>query len=162
MARKKFNTNRKANSFLNSIPQVDIENSNIEHKMKFNFSYFCHDQTVAQNFPDWTEGQLHKLLDKLVQYSKEKLDYWEHEQIGRGNSKGRRQTVLEVYGDFPSHSEFIHPRHVPIDACWARFRLENSVRLIGFVIPEIGSNDIYDKNTFYVVFLDKDHKFYPI
>lgn len=59
---------------------------------------------------------------------------------------------------------------VPIEAWWGRFRLENKVRLIGFVLPDehdgkeqkTGSNIRFDKNTFYIVFLDKNHQFYEV
>lgn len=75
--------------------------------------------------------------------------------------------VLEYYGDFPDNSDFKHPKHVPADAHWARFRLGNKVRLVGFVISKDALKNMPEEeqekfchNTFYVVFLDKDHKFY--
>lgn len=91
--------------------------------------------------------------------------YWNNERVGKGNLK-----VLEYYQTFPKNSDFKHPPYIPHDACWARFRLGSRVRLIGFVIPETVSGQIYldekkreykfDGNTFYVVFLDKNHVFY--
>jgi len=75
-------------------------------------------------------------------------------KIGKG-----KQHVLEKYGAFSRISAFSHPKHVPHQASWARFRLESSVRLIGFMIPEDYSSK-FDRNTFYIVFLDKNHTFY--
>jgi hypothetical protein len=88
------------------------------------------------------------------------------QRVGRGGL-----TVLAYYDNFPSRSDFKHPPHVPHDVTWARFRLGSKVRLIGFVLSEDvcrakskvateGHVYPYDPNTFYVVFLDKDHKFY--
>jgi len=75
---------------------------------------------------------------------------------------------LEVYNQFPSKSDFSHPQFVPHEAMWARFRLEGSTRLIGFMIPaeydgtaHQKTKMLFDSNVFYVVFLDKDHRFYP-
>ncbi len=60
-------------------------------------------------------------------------------------------------------------KSIPIEAKWGRFRLKSKVRLVGFVIPEEFHDKIhektglrFDKNTFYVVFLDKEHKFYKV
>lgn len=56
------------------------------------------------------------------------------------------------------------PKIVPIDAKWGRFRFNSKKRLVGFIVPkdEIHpqTNYRFDKNTFYVVFLDKNHEFY--
>lgn len=120
-------------------------------------------QTAGQNFQDW-EGanQLAKLLDKLKNYCGNSLKYWQHQRIGKQNN-----TVLEIYGSFPPKSDFVCPKHVPHDVLWARFRLEWDARLIGFVIPSEhhgkihkGTSEGFDCNTFYVVFLDKNHKFW--
>ena len=102
------------------------------------------------------------VLGKIKSYTTEPLDYWRSQRVGNGGLK-----VLATYGSFPSKSEFVHPKHVPHQAQWARFRLESKLRLIGFTIPtELHKNthnktgEFYDKNTFYVVFLDRDHKFF--
>ncbi len=103
-----------------------------------------------------------KLLNKLKDYTRESLDYWTHQRVGGGGLK-----VLEEYKDFPRNSDFIHPKHIPHQASWARFRLEQRVRLVGFMIPnEYEGKEVvkygmkYSRNIFYVVFLDKDHRFY--
>jgi hypothetical protein len=71
--------------------------------------------------------------------------------------------------DLPSKSAFKFPKNVPHQAQWARFRLENKVRLIGFVVPgkykdkrHAKTKKRFDGNTFYVVFPDKNHLFYKM
>jgi len=156
--------NNKKDQFLRSFPDASLEldSDRLTERCKFNFSYMDFSQNAGQKFEDWTKDQLTKLLNKLFEYSKEKLGYWQAKPIGKGSNK-----VLEVYGKFPLNSDFIHPKHVPHQALWARFRLESSVRLIGFIVPQEYENkkhqmtkQYYDCNTFYVVFLDENHRFY--
>ena len=158
-----FNNSRK-DAFLTRFPtaSIDSKTDKLASKCKFNFGYFTNSQRAGQDFKDWSNEQLLKLLDKLVSYSKESLSHWENQPIGKGSGH-----VLEVYGKFPTNSDFEHPKHVPHQACWGRFRLESSVRLAGFIIPkdydnkqQNSSSFKFCSNTFYVVFLDKDHKFY--
>lgn len=143
-------------SFLNSIPQasIDSEKDTLAGKCKFNFSYYDV-QPAGQSFEDWTKEQLSDLLHKLKDYSRESLSYWV------------TQRVFVIYGAFPRNSKFTHPRHIPHQAQWARFRLESAVRLVGFILPEgynetrhEGTKKLFDCNTFYVVFLDENHQFY--
>ncbi len=119
-------------------------------------------QTAGQKFQDWKECQLVKLMDKLKGYSSKSLEYWKKQRVGTG-----KHNVLEVYDNFPNNSDFKPPTHVPHQALWSRFHLENKARLIGFVIPceysnkeQHNSGYLFDCNTFYVVFLDKNHRFY--
>ena len=56
---------------------------------------------------------------------------------------------------------------MPHQANWGRFRLESDMRLVGFVVPNEYHDLInektklrYDKNTFYIVFIDPSHGFY--
>lgn len=119
-------------------------------------------QTSGQKFDDWTHLQLCKLLDKLQNYCKKRLQYWANERVGGGGNK-----VFVIYDEFPSKSNFVHPKHVPHQARWARFRLEGAMRLVGFVVPEELHDCVcemtkirFDTNTFYVVFLDANHEFY--
>ena len=156
--------NRKKDDFLNSITIASLNDKkdNTARRCKFNFSFLDTSQSAGQKFADWQNTQLLKLLDKLTYYCKESLSYWKKQSIGKG-----KWHILEVYDNFPYKSDFSHPKHVPHQALWARFRLEKKRRLIGFVIPleysdkEQGNSGFrFDCNTFYVVFLDKDHRFY--
>lgn len=161
MTAKGFGNNRKA-TFLDKLPTISLETGEIVERCKFNFSYFDNSQPQGQDFVDWELHGLTKLMDKLKNYSGSSLEYWRHQRAGAGSLK-----VFEIYGKFPAKSEFKHPKHVPHDVSWARFRLENLVRLIGFVVPKdlkcIDASKLkapFDSNTFYVVFLDETHKFY--
>ncbi len=160
--------NTKKDKFLNSRSQSGIETSDIATRCKFNFSFFDSSQPAGQNFNDWNSesglNSLATLLNKIKDYTKEPLSFWLNERVGSGGLK-----VLAYYGSFPKKSDFSPPIHVPHDVSWSRFRLGSKVRLIGFVIPEKLSNKVYvneskryyyDCNTFYVVFLDREHKFY--
>lgn len=161
-------SNSKKNSFLSSIPtaSLDEDTDNLTSRCKFNFSYMDFTQKAGQKFEDWTNDQLTKLLYKINEYCKEPLSFWTTKSIGSGQ---KRRNILEIYGSFPRISEFEHPKHVPHQVLWARFRLEYRVRLIGFVIPKKyeqikhkKTGQYFDINTFYVVFLDAEHKFYRV
>jgi len=165
---KSFKNNQKKQQFLNSRPQTSLETCNIALRCKFNFSFFDSQQGVSQSFADWNaQGgicSLDSVFEKFKEYSKQPLSYWRNERCGAGGLK-----ILAYYNEFPNKSDFIHSAHIPHDVCWARFRLGNKVRLIGFVVSEKlngtnyesqGKTYTYDSNTFYLVFLDKEHSFY--
>ncbi len=154
--------NSRKTNFLASLPAVslDSETCDITSRSKFNFSYFTV-QAAGQNFCDWSGNDLAQMLTKLHEYTKFPLSHWKRQRAGN-------HAILEIYEEgFPKKSEFTHPKHVPSQAMWGRFRLEQAVRLVGFVLPD----DYHDKahartgvrfdcNCFYVVFLDAEHKFY--
>ncbi|MFB5948387.1 hypothetical protein [Klebsiella pasteurii] len=161
MTKAKFNNGKKG-SFLNALPVISLDSGDIATKSKFNFCYFDGTQAVGQDFCDWSHEELIKLLGKMKHYSASPLEYWRHERTGGGGLK-----IFEIYGAFPKQSGFTHPKHVPHDVSWARFRMENLVRLIGFVVPrgfksrdDVVLKEPFDANTFYVVFLDRNHQFY--
>lgn len=157
--------NSKRNIFINSFKDrisLNDDNNNLTVRSKFNLSYFDSGQQAGQDFKDWTDKQLHELLKKIKEYTSESLDYWRNQRVGKGGLK-----VLETYGAFPKKSDFSEPKHVPHQAQWGRFRLGSKVRLIGFTVPtdfhsvpHPKTGELFDKNTFYIVFLDKDHRFY--
>ncbi|MDM8550404.1 hypothetical protein QUF72_10010 [Desulfobacterales bacterium HSG2] len=161
---KKFKNTKKDN-FLASIPKesLDSDKQDIADRCKFNFSYFDNSQKVGQDFKDWNKEQLVKFLNKLKEYCKFSLKYWKKQPIGKAK---KRKTVYANYGTFPRKSDFTHPKHIPHQAEWGRFRLEDDMRLIGFVIPndykgkKSKKGFYYDINTFYIVFLDEKHNFY--
>ena len=74
-----------------------------------------------------------------------------------------------IYDNFPipAKTDFKEPRNVPLEARWARFRLGGKIRLVGFIIPETyhdreheTTKMRWDINTFYIVFLDENHRFW--
>ncbi len=154
--------NSKKDGFLNSIPTIslDSDDNDLTSKCKFNFGYFDVQNEISQDFKDWSHDELVKLLEKLKNYSKSSLEYWKNKKVGN-------YPVFVVYDKFPDKTDFTKPKHIPHQVLWARFHLENMVRLIGFVIPDEYKDKVhqktahgFDTNTFYVVYLDKEHKFY--
>lgn len=144
-------------SFLKRIPSDTIESASEKFtNIAFSFQFFDKSQKAGQDFSNWTNVQLVKLLEKLKFYCSETMEYWKRTHIGKGTGH-----VLEIYGNFPVHSGFFHPKHVPIDVKWGRFRLESDMRLAGFIIDSENckQNEI-PPNIFYIVFLDANHEFY--
>lgn len=165
MSKKFGNTN--AMKFLKTfegLESLDSEQCNLSMRCKFNFSYFDKNQDNAGKISDWNLDNISDFFDKLIDYSTKSLS--QLQQIGIGKN---RQSLLSIYDSFPSHSMFVRPKNVPHQARWGRFRLDQNKRLIGFVVPDEyhgmrheKTGMLYDKNTFYVVFIDNDHLFYPI
>lgn len=117
--------------------------NDIERKSNFkiSFQYFDSTQKFASSFRDWQkEGLLSKALETLQGYCRSSL-------LSQANTD-----KFTIYGDFPNEDTtmFKYPAHVPNDACWARIHVNGPAVIIGHIV-----ND-----TFYVVFLDKTHKFW--
>lgn len=150
--------NSRKESFLTKLPDFLIEDikSKFQDNLNFSFQFFDNSQRAGQDFKEWNQEQLYKLLDKLKQYCTNTPSYWRSQRVGGGTNK-----ILEIYKKFPACSEFEYPKHVPLDVEWARFRLESDMRLIGFIVNKENCKllTIYP-NTFYIVFLDAYHKFY--
>ena len=152
--------NKDKSAFLKKISGISFaENSigDVVGKLTFSFKYFDNSQDAGQDFRDWNQKQLYELLDKLKEYSKQTQLYWHNQRCGKGSLN-----VLEYYDSFPENTDFTYPGHVPDNVRWSRFRMESAVRLIGFFIyPEMArENPKLSEDTFYVVFLDRDHRFY--
>ncbi len=153
-------TNHRKESFILNLPSTTVDGKfdSLRNNIRFNFEYFDPSQQAGQAFSEWDHKNLVELLEKLKNYCKETIEHWKRERVGGGSNH-----VLEIYGSFPisSKTDFKHPKFVPTDVAWARFHLENRKRLIGFVLPsdECTLKNICN-NTFYVVFLDRDHRFY--
>ncbi|WP_058976147.1 hypothetical protein [Pseudomonas syringae] len=154
--------NKRKDAFIAKVSVAKIEggiaDSNIHKLMNFNLNFFNRDQPHTSDFDKLEGGELLKLVNKLVNFSDKSLIGWSYETAGGHN-------LFVNYRTFPSPSGFRHPACVPHDVEWCRFRIGSKLRLIGFVIPNsfhgvMKDGFCYDKNTFYVVFIDKEHKFY--
>ena len=128
----------------------------IAGRSKFNFSYFTR-QEPGVDFSDLDDVRLKHLLEKLKHFSRKPLLELRKE----------RNALFIVYTNWPQNSSFTKPSHISERVHWARFRLGSTLRLVGFIVPDDidGTKDengvLYDRNTFYVVFVDPDHKFWP-
>jgi hypothetical protein len=99
------------------------------------------DSSQGQKFKEWEEaGFLAKLLDRWHAHSSRTLEAC---LLDKG---------FHRYGAFPAKSEFRCPNVVPPDAIWASMHIQSKQCVAGHVIG----------NVFYVVFLDWDHKFWPV
>jgi hypothetical protein len=117
-----------------SVPKISDQGES------FHVSFRHLDKSQGQTFENWQEEKiLASALHTLCGYCSRPLV----EQQGK---------KFTVYGDFPpkNKTDFYHPKHVPTDAKWARIHVNGLQIIAGHVF----------KNTFYVVFLDKEHKFY--
>ncbi len=106
----------------------------------FMLSFKYLDTMQGQRFIDWEkEGILSKAMDTLSNYCRDTIP----------NQTGNSFTI---YGGFPpkGKTKFSHPKHVPPDANWARIHVQGRECVAGHV----------HHNVFYVVFLDKEHKFW--
>jgi hypothetical protein len=163
---KKFG-NSKATSFLEKLQDLvslDSDGCDLSARCKFNFSYFDRSQDISGEISDWEKDYICDFFNKLSEYCKSSLS--QLQQIGVGK---RRNGLLSIYDSYPANSNFEKPKHVPHQARWGRFRLDNDRRLVGFVVPDeyhglthSKTGICYDRNTFYVVFIDNNHDFYPM
>lgn len=99
------------------------------------------DRNQGDNWDSWEkQSMLAQALDTLTGYCQSSL---------RSTVDGKKFTI---YDQFPptEKTDFTHPKHVPEDAEWARIHVTGKQCLIGHVV----------KNTFYVVFLDGEHRFW--
>ncbi len=97
------------------------------------------DRNQRQTFEEWeAEGLLSKMLKKIQGHSGTHY-------LRCFNSR------FKPYKEFPPNSEFKHPAHVPPDADWHVMHIEGLPCIAGHMV----------KNVFYLVFLDKEHKFFP-
>ena len=110
--------------------------SKYEKKFVVSFQYL--DRNQGQTFEEWEkEGLLVNMLNTLRDYCQKTME----------ENKGPK---FKEYGSFPPKTAFKHPKHVPHNASWASLHLNGKTCLGGHIY----------ENVFYVVFLDKEHKFW--
>lgn len=139
-------TNSAKNKYVAGIQETSDVSKTLAKYLQFNFKYYNHQDLASQSFENWQDNKiLADLNNKLCDFSKLTIE----ELKSMGN--------LVVYGAFPDNSDFKEPNFFKgINVQWARLRLTGRRRLIGVFIP---SDDTTLRNIFYVVFLDKNHKF---
>lgn len=125
-------------SLIAGLSQISVKE--MEHSKGLVFSFKHFDRTQGQNFEDWEARQL---LSRMLN------DF--HGYCSRATFTECFGSKFTLYGNFPSSSQFKHPRHVPPDAEWARIHVQGEPCVIGHMFH----------NIFYVVFLDREHQFWP-
>jgi hypothetical protein len=110
-----------------------------EPKKLIVFSLKDFDINQGQSFEDWEKNKiLSNLMTRLREISSFSI------------TEAQQNGILTIYRDFPSKSDFRHPRHIPQGVNWAVISIQGKERIAGYV----------EDNIFYIVFLDKDHKFW--
>ena len=118
--------------------------TNVRELLTFSFKDL--DQTQPKKSPEtlgvWSDKDLlPKLFERLMHLAK----------LTRSEAVNGKH--IEQYGQFPDKdkTEFSIPSHVPLGANWSVIkRLGGRIRVAGYLI----------ENTFYIVFLDSEHKFF--
>ena len=103
----------------------------------FSFAHF--DQNQGQSFKEWEEG---KILAKMNTRLREISNF----SVIEAKTNG----ILKEYGQFPENTEFNFPRYLHPGVSWASLRIAGKERVAGYL----------EDNVFYIVFLDKDHRFW--
>jgi len=121
--------------------EKSVEESERLRNFKVSFQYLDTTQKYGSSFKDWQKaGLLSKAMETLHGYCCLPL---------MNQVDGCK---FAIYGNFPpvERTKFEYPKNVPSDANWARIHITGKAVIVGHIV-----ND-----TFYVVFLDKTHKFY--
>lgn len=141
-------SNSRKDSFLQGKKQLDSFYTEQSKWIRFNFKFYSFGEKQGESFEEWQREEiLADLNNKLKDYcSKSKVELI-------------NDSILELYNKYPSDSEFDLPKALEgIDVQWARMSITGRRRLIGF----FSKNDMdVDSNIFYIVFLDKEHRFAP-
>ncbi len=110
-----------------------------EPKKLIVFSLKDFDVNQGQSFEDWEKD---KILSKLMKRLRELTSFTVTE--------AQQNRILTIYDDFPTKSDFKQPKHIPNGVKWAVISIQGKERIAGYI----------EDNVFYIVFLDKDHKFW--
>ncbi|GHT39644.1 hypothetical protein FACS189437_03590 [Bacteroidia bacterium] len=143
------------NKFKNKFSSINdqslerLRNTRNERKVKedlpkiiFSFKDFDIRQIPpGQQYTQWQE-------EMLLAYMLEKFGMLCNLNIVEAQNQG----LLKIYGTFPPESDFKHPQYIIENVIWAVIMniKGQKGRVAGHII----------NNVFYVVFLDKDHRFY--
>lgn len=123
------------------LDKESVADSDKTGNFKISLAYFDPTPMYASGFKDWQKyGLLSKALETLQGYCKRPL---------RQQIDGDKFTTYTSFPP-PDKTKFEYPRHVPEDAEWARIHVNGPAVLIGHIVGD----------TFYLVFLDKTHKFW--
>lgn len=150
--------NEKKQSVLDSIDSLpEVTFNDAKGLINISFKYFCVNQSpIGQDFSDWTDSLRLALLERLAELTKYSRNEWR-------TRKSNGFPLLVEYGKFPINTDFSIPKNIPDsdEIIWSRFRIMQKVRVCGFFVTDaIAKQYDLSKNTFYIVFLDKYHRFY--
>lgn len=104
-----------------------------------------HIKGEGQTFEEWdTLGLAGPLLDRIKHVS----------QLTVFEAKFQQHVKEYHKVAFPPESKFTHPKHISEDVTWAVMHLtpQSKAVVVGYIEDDI----------FYLIFLDKDHLFWPV
>ena len=115
----------------------------------FSFQFLTVGENAGQSFEDWNkEGIILDLNNKLREFSK------------KTKKELLSDKSLAIYGEYPTNPKFAYPLSIPRNDSvqWARLSLTGARRIAGF----FSSGADRESDIFNIVFLDKEHDFYPV
>ena len=122
--------------------KLEQKKEGLKKLQKIVFGTALLDSSQGQNYENWEgESILSKALSTLQGLCSMTM-----------NEAKQQQIIKEYTSEIPEGSDFEHPKHVSEDINWASIRVQGKIRIVGFV---------EENYIFQIVFLDKEHKFYP-
>lgn len=167
MSKSKRFSNKRKDRQVKALSDQVLPTKELIDSCSFNFFFLTEDQSVEEStIAYWEkEGLFSKHLSKIQNFSKHSLKQLLADQNFRKLFKCLRDKSAQ-----PSNARLSMPSAVPSCAEWYEFHLGGLQRLIGFVMPGqfhgekfpgVDSEFSINKNTFYVVFFDGAHDFWP-
>jgi len=140
----KNNKNRRVNpaSLNRRSKKLERKSDGLNKPRKIVFGLSMLDGGQGQSFENWEE---HKILSKALSRVQGLCTM-------TVNDAKQKQIIKEYGKEIPEGSTFERPKHIPEDINWASIRIQGKERIIGY---------LEDNYIFQVVFLDKEHGFYP-
>jgi len=134
----KFNE-REASSYKREFKGIELRSGRRDPFIVLSFRDY--DVNQGQTFGDWEGNNLLALAISKLQAV-----------CGLTRVEATQQQIIKEYGkgQFPPHSDFYHPAHVPPDVAWCSMHIQGKECVIGY----------FEDNIFNIVFLDKDHRFW--
>lgn len=142
MGKKHRKDRHKSGSYKRKSGIKEINKSGSQKPRRIVFGLSQLDNTQGQDYQDWEDYKiLSKALDRLQGLCAMSVEQAKAEQI-----------IKQYTEELPKGSKFKRPKHIDEDITWCSIRVQGKVRIIGH---------IEDNYIFQVVFLDKEHEFYP-
>ncbi len=142
MGKSNKNKKRTRASLTRKSKGLEIKKEGLNDPPKLVFGFSMLDINQGQNYKDWEESEiLSKALLRIQGL------------CSMTAKEAKQQQIIKEYGnEIPKGSDFERPKHIPEDIKWASIRIQGKERIIGY---------LEDNYIFQVVFLDKEHSFYP-
>lgn len=136
--RNKFN---ERNSVANNRDSKNLELRNGKKEPFIVLSLRNRDRNQGESYEEWQEEEILALAMMKLQ-----------EVCNLTKIEATTRQIIKEYpkGVFPPNSDFTHPRHIPDDISWCSMHIQGKECIIGY----------FEENIFYIVFLDKDHRFW--